>query len=183
MYEGICAGCSVQFTSRHKNQKYCNLACYDLNRKRVVFVNCIMCGVEFRRLHKTRKYCSLACKIRFEYEQYIERWKRGEETGNKSHGNVSNYVKRYLKAKCNNSCSQCGWAEVNPVTGLVPVQVDHIDGDWRNSSEENLRLLCPNCHSLTETFGALNIKKGNRNREPTRERLRKEGKVRESMRV
>jgi hypothetical protein len=36
---------------------------------------------------------------------------------------------------------------------------DHIDGNWRNNTEENLRLLCPNCDSLTHTFSALN--KGN----------------------
>lgn len=31
-----------------------------------------------------------------------------------------------------------------------------IDGDFRNCSEENLTVLCPNCHSLTPTFMSLN---------------------------
>lgn len=31
-------------------------------------------------------------------------------------------------------------------------EVDHINGDRKNESRENLRLLCPNCHSQTETF-------------------------------
>ncbi|MEV7613482.1 HNH endonuclease signature motif containing protein [Streptomyces sp. NPDC089799] len=34
----------------------------------------------------------------------------------------------------------------------LPLEVDHLDGDWRNNLPENLRLLCPNCHSTTETY-------------------------------
>jgi len=36
------------------------------------------------------------------------------------------------------------------------LQIDHIDGDFLNNRKENLRFLCPNCHSQTETFGAKN---------------------------
>jgi hypothetical protein len=42
----------------------------------------------------------------------------------------------------------------------VPVEVEHIDGDWRNNRVENLKLLCPNCHALTATFRALNRGRG-----------------------
>lgn len=36
------------------------------------------------------------------------------------------------------------------------LQVDHIDGEFLNNRKENLRFLCPNCHSQTETFGRKN---------------------------
>jgi hypothetical protein len=34
----------------------------------------------------------------------------------------------------------------------LTLQVDHIDGDWSNCCKENLRFMCPNCHSQTTTF-------------------------------
>ncbi len=37
-----------------------------------------------------------------------------------------------------------------------------IYGDVATNRPENLRLLCPNCHALTDTFGALNRGKGKR---------------------
>ena len=53
-------------------------------------------------------------------------------------------------------CSKCGWNEIHPTTGKVPLQVNHIDGDAKNGEESNLEVLCPNCHSLTHNFGRLN---------------------------
>ncbi len=34
----------------------------------------------------------------------------------------------------------------------LPPEVDHIDGSWRNNRLQNLRLLCPNCHSTTDSY-------------------------------
>lgn len=73
-----------------------------------------------------------------------------------SNGTVSKPVKTFLRYVFDNRCTRCGWNEINPVTGKVPVEVEHIDGDWRNNAPENLTLLCPNCHSLTATYKALN---------------------------
>ena len=38
----------------------------------------------------------------------------------------------------------------------IPLQMDHIDGNHTNNNPNNLRLICPNCHSLTPNFGAKN---------------------------
>lgn len=119
---------------------------------------CLNCGQETKRT--VDKYCDNFCKNEHHYNLYIVSWLQGEESGGKKGGTVSNYVRKYLLNKFGNKCSLCGWCEVNQYTGKVPLEVDHIDGDWQNNSPENLRLLCPNCHSLTPTYKARNKGKG-----------------------
>ena len=48
-------------------------------------------------------------------------------------------------------CNICGLLPVWNEKKLV-LQIDHIDGDRSNNALENLRLVCPNCHSQTPTF-------------------------------
>jgi hypothetical protein len=81
---------------------------------------------------------------------------QGLETGNRGHVQVSNHVRRYLVEIYGERCQRCGWGERNQTTGKVPITVSHINGNWSDSRPENLELLCPNCHSLTPTYGALN---------------------------
>lgn len=40
----------------------------------------------------------------------------------------------------------------------ISLQLDHIDGDSSNHNKSNLRLLCPNCHSQTNTWCGKNKK-------------------------
>lgn len=47
-------------------------------------------------------------------------------------------------------CSICGIDEWN--SQPIVLEIDHINGDKYDNRKENLRFLCPNCHSQTETF-------------------------------
>ena len=48
------------------------------------------------------------------------------------------------------------FGEINPFTKTLPLEIDHIDGNWKNNRPENLCVLCPNCHSLTPTHKGAN---------------------------
>lgn len=55
-------------------------------------------------------------------------------------------------------CEQCGWCKMSE-DGRIPLELDHINGDRHDNRLENLRVLCPNCHSLQSTHRGLNRKK------------------------
>jgi len=55
-------------------------------------------------------------------------------------------------------CELCGWSKMSK-DGRIPVELDHINGDRNDNRLKNLRILCPNCHSLQSTHRGKNKKK------------------------
>jgi hypothetical protein len=102
------------------------------------------------------KYCSFKCQHDFNRKILTELL----ESGTYQVVQTTPFLRNYLVGRLGERCSRCGWSERHPTTGRVPVEVEHIDGDWRNNRVKNLTLLCPNCHALTQTFRGLNRGRG-----------------------
>ena len=122
---------------------------------------CLNC---FSTINKKSKYCSNKCQKDYEYNLYIKNWKEGNISGMRGKYQISMHIKRYIFEKYNYKCAICGWHEINPYTRLLPLEIEHKDGNFENNFEENLILLCPNCHSLTATYKGANLNHGRKER-------------------
>lgn len=163
-----CLYCGKETVDKYYNskKKFCDNSCaakYNNQlRKRKPPKYCKNCEKELSRRNKI--YCNGKCQHEYKRKQWIKEWKEGKHTGIIGQDQLATNLKQYIKEKFNNKCIKCGWSEINPYTNTNPVEIDHIDGNFRNNKEENLTLLCPNCHSLTETYRGANRGKGRRYR-------------------
>jgi len=66
-------------------------------------------------------------------------------------------LRKRLLFERNYICEECGIGNIYNGKPLS-LELDHIDGNNRNNKIENLRILCPNCHSQTPTHRSKNIK-------------------------
>lgn len=121
---------------------------------------CINCGHVGRR--NAKKYCSVTCQWDYTYKENIKLWLAGKRSGMRGQTATALWIKRYMIETYGEKCMECEWAERNPFTGNIPIELEHIDGNFRNNKKKNLKLLCPNCHSLTKTYKGAN--KGGRPR-------------------
>lgn len=174
-----CVNCDKEFNSLiSENRKFCSQNCsaifvnlsngdnklieYGITKNgEKLYKICINCEKEFlierKRMSETRKFCTNVCHK--DYEEKI-RFHNVENNGNAS----KKTIKAYLIKKYGNKCMECGWNKVNPTTNKIPVELEHIDGNSENNKLENLKIICPNCHSLTPTYKSLNKGKGRHKR-------------------
>lgn len=74
----------------------------------------------------------------------------------------------FLAGLKNQQCELCQWSKKS-LDGRIPLELDHINGIKSDNRLENLRILCPNCHSLQLTHRGKNKKRrgGEIGRRPT----------------
>ncbi len=120
----------------------------------LTYFKCIHCGKERKIRPKSQsrnKFCSTGCHAEYRWLNETKPRLLSQGCRNSDH----NTVRRLLKELQGDRCAKCGtssvWCE-EPLT----LHIDHIDGDCDNTVIDNLRLLCPNCHSQTQTYGSRN---------------------------
>lgn len=166
-----CAFCLVSLPYEKRRNRFCSSSCSASYNNRGVRRHgegsqeqLCQCGRKFTALgNRTRTWCSQSCNALARSNALQSLWLKGEYPGGSWRG-VADFVRRWLVDNFGEKCVQCGWAEVNPKSGRIPLNVDHINGDPEDHRPGNLRFLCPNCHSLTSNFGALNRGKGRKQR-------------------
>jgi hypothetical protein len=127
--------------------------------------------------NRNSRYCSTFCRSEANYVTFTADWIAGLNSGGYADGSLSKNARRWVIEQADYKCTKCGWGEVNPTTDKSPLNVDHIDGDSTNHRPENLKVLCPNCHSLTPTYGSLNIGNGRESRREYRRKMKENGRA------
>lgn len=151
-----CKQCDSILEYEDRNKTFCNSSCsasYN-NAKReknpIVTYECLNCKKEnIYSNQKYNKYCNITCQKEYEHKQRIVEWQEGGTIG-------KGPLKRYL-AEQKEGCWECGITEWNGKD--IVLELEHINGNSSDNTEENVSLLCPNCHSQTPTYKAKN--KGN----------------------
>ena len=166
-----CLNCNKSFESLiSENRKFCSHSCSatinnSLRVSKIKLFKCKNCNVETKvRKNGEGIFCSHMCHRKYEYDYNIKLWKDGKLKGYRGKTKaISNWLRKYMLEKTNNTCQKCGWNNRHPIDDKPLVEINHIDGNAENNCEDNLEVLCPNCHSMTHNFKSRN-KNSARNR-------------------
>ncbi len=164
-----CPNCDERLPYEKRYNKFCGQSCAaSYNNQGVVRVKtvnpdeCAHCGA----IKETRqnKYCDTCIEANV-YSNKITEFKNAGS---------DRVRKRIIIRKRGHQCESCGLSEW--LGDPIPLDLDHIDGNPDNNDEDNLRVICPNCHARTETYKGAN-RGGNSKRQKMRRRRYREGKT------
>jgi hypothetical protein len=148
-----------------KKQIFCNRSCsakYNNPITKTIWTPHKCENPECNKITKNEHYCSRKCFGSKPRLLKIQRFLNGELKD----GSVRDQsIRTFLIQKQGGCCAIC---KMYPVWNLAPLIfiVDHIDGDYENNSPENIRAVCPNCNSQTDTFSGRNKKITHTNKRP-----------------
>lgn len=107
-------------------QKYCSHNCHNFvrrNNQEKTYPSCDACGKVITK-RSASKFCSNKCQMRYRYNEYVQRWKQGLETGiiGVKTKTLSGHIERYIREKYGPRCSMCGWDKKTPDHKCCPIR-------------------------------------------------------------
>lgn len=158
MSEYTCSQCHSIFTSESRsNRKFCGKSCSASYNNRI--------SPKRKKIIKDKPSCR--CSDTRKCTEHLKQdWLAGDNDATLcagEHRGTKKFVKTYLIETRGDQCEVCGFSEKAP-DGRSIIQMDHIDGNSQNNDLENLKLLCPNHHAMTPTYGSLNMGSGRAHR-------------------
>lgn len=162
-----CKQCGILLDYENRQKKFCSSSCSATynnfcreNRTTPITWSCLNCNQEHATVEwRVGKYCSIKCQQEYLNKERIRKWL---EEGKDWKGGSPQWAKTYLQKIRGKSCEICGITEWNGKS--IVLEMDHIDGDHTHNRPENLRMICPNCHSQTDTYKNKNAGKGRQSR-------------------
>lgn len=160
-----CAACDAALPYDRRASRFCSRSCAVSCNNRGVRRHgrppgrCELCSAPLTATR--RRFCGLRCagEARRAGAAVVARWLAGKIVGHTGRTlNLRVAVHDHLLRSAGYACTLCGWDRRHPDDGRPLVEIDHIDGDAANTAPSNLRVLCPNCHSMTPTFRRRNVR-------------------------
>ena len=159
----VCTHCKIVLDYNSRMKKFCSSNCSATynnlkrkNRKVPITWNCLNCNKKHVTVEwRVGKYCNNKCQKDHITNNRISQWLNED----KSWGlQIPKWAKNWIIDRDGYECSMCNISTWN--NSPLILECDHIDGNPKNNKPENLRLLCPNCHSQTESFKGKNYGNG-----------------------
>ena len=105
---------------------------------------CAELNIDLSHFNQNQTAAATAASTKYSLEDIM--------VANSPYTNTSKFNERLIKANLiPYECACCGNKGEWQGKELI-LQLDHINGNHQDNRQENLRFLCPNCHSQTETF-------------------------------
>jgi len=149
-----CLKCRMPLPYERRGGKFCthsHAVAFNNEKRKSKPRSCASCGGPTHN----PKFCSNKCQREGDYKKLVEAWLNGEDDGIRSDGlATAAFIKRWVVERSGGCCSICGGEQWQGQP--MPLVLDHINGNGKDNSPENLRVVCGNCDMLLPTFAGRN---------------------------